>query len=508
MNTPRSRFAFVSPLLVLAVSLNTPTAAIASTNAETAGRSSITRLAAEPKQAPTGICPAQVGSALTQIITRSGLGQTRLGVLVQTQGTGRQQNLFARNATTLLIPASNNKVLTTAAALQRLGASYRIRTAVYGSTTGPTLETLRIIGQGDPSLTTPQLNSLVQQVSQKGVRQVGQLIGDDTYFRGPATNPNWDPSDLTEAYAAGINSLILNQNAIGLTLVPQRVGQPLQARWDDPTDASDWILENRTVTVSPSAGESLDTVRSGNTIRLGGQLRAGSESELVGVAVPNPGNYLVGKFRKLLTNARIAVTNSTLVKLTPAPPGLVELAAVESPPLSELLFETNQESNNVFAEALLKTLGRLQSPASQNATDSGVAAVKAILTPLGVNPNGISTVDGSGLAVRNRISPEALVQTLQVIAQNRDAAVFRRSLPVAGVSGTLKNRFRNTAAQGVVFAKTGTITGVVGLSGYVTPPNGPPLVFSILANYSGLSTTDVRSAVDQMVVVLARVRSC
>jgi len=116
-------------------------------------------------------------------------------------------------------------------------------------------------------------------------------------------------------------------------------------------------------------------------------------------------------------------------------------------------------------------------------------------------------VDGSGLADRNRASAEALVQTLQAMAQIPEADVFRRSLAVSGVSGTLKNRFRNTSAQGIVSAKTGTITGVVALSGYVAPPNSAPLVFSLIANSSASAGT-VRSAVDDVVVLLTRLRSC
>jgi serine-type D-Ala-D-Ala carboxypeptidase/endopeptidase (penicillin-binding protein 4) len=451
------------------------------------------------------VCPAQLNAAIGQVISRTG-GSWSL--LVQTQGAPTQrQNLVNREAARLLIPASNNKVLTTAAVFKRLGATYRIRTSVLGNSSGPNLTTLRLVGRGDPSLTTPQLNALVQQLTQKGIRQVGQLIGDDTYFRGPAINPLWDPEDLGQAYATAINSLILNQNIIGLSVFPQRAGQPLRAQWDDPTDASDWIFDNRTVTVSPSAGESIDLVRDGAVLTLTGQLRAGSEPELVGVAIPNPGNYLVRKFRLALTTAKIPVATSTLVKLSPAPASDVELAAVESPSLSQLIFETNQESNNIYAEALLKTLGRVQNPTSQNATDSGVAAARVALTELGVSPNRYSMVDGSGLADRNRASAEAFVQALQGVALLPDALLYRQSLPVAGMSGTLKTRFRNTPAQGIVFAKTGTITGVVSLSGYMTPPGYSPLVFSIIVNSNQAAGT-VRQSVDEIVVLLARLQRC
>ena len=455
------------------------------------------------------LCPAQLGSAIDRITKRPSLSGVRWSILVQPLGAP-SRTLFASNATTLLMPASNNKLLTTAAALKALGAQYRFRTAVYGDSAQPNLATLRIVGHGDPSLTIAQLVTLAQQLQQKGVQQVEQLIGDDTYFRGAATNPYWDADDTLQGYGAPVNSLMLNQNGIGLTLVPQQVGQPLRVQWDDPTDASSWRVSNQSITVSASGGEFVDAVRVSNQrlIRVTGQLRAGSEAEPIAVSIPNPGNYLIDKFRAALTNANVIVQRSTVVKATPAPPGQVELAAIESPPLAQLLVETNQESNNTYAETLLKTLGAVQSPGNQDATASGIAAVKTTLTPLGVNPASYSMVDGSGLASRDRASAAALVQTLQAMAQVPDATVYRNSLSIAGVSGTLKNRFRNTAAQGKLQGKTGTIAGVVALSGYLTPPNHPDVALSILTNYSGASTTTVRSAVDEIVLVLTRLRSC
>jgi serine-type D-Ala-D-Ala carboxypeptidase/endopeptidase (penicillin-binding protein 4) len=465
----------------------------------------------QPQPRPTppspGICPAQVNARLNQIVGR--LPAVRWGILMQTQTTPAQrQTLYARNASTLLSPASNNKLLITAAALQTLGAQYQIRTTVTSDRLTP--PTLRIIGRGDPNLKTAQLNQLAQQVSGQGIREVALLIGDDTYFRGAATNPNWDADDVLAGYGAPVNSLMVNQNAIGLTLFPQQVGQPLRVEWDDPTDRLDWRLDNRSRTVATNQGESLDVYRdrSQRIVYVTGQLRVGSASEPVAASINNPGNYLVQKFRNALTANQIIVRQSTVVQSTPAPPGELELAAIASPPLATLIQETNLESNNIYAEALLKTLGREQNPATLDSTASGIAAVKAVLAPLGVTGNGFSMVDGSGLADRNRASATALVQTLQAIALSPNNTVYRASLPVAGESGTLKNRFRNTPAQGRVAAKTGTIDGVVALSGYLSPPNYDPLTFSILANFTNASPSVVRGAVDEMVLTLIQVRRC
>lgn len=463
-----------------------------------------------PIQAPVPLCPAQLPASVNGVINR--LPAVRWGILVQTLGVPANRfTLYARNPETLLIPASNNKLLTTAAALQQLGASYRIRTTVTGNRRSSSLATLRIIGRGDPSLTTAHLTGLAQQLAQQGIRQVALLIGDDTYFRGAATNPNWDPDDTLQGYGAPVNSLMLNQNGIGVTLFPQRVGQPLRVQWDDPTDALTHRLANDSMTVAKGQDEFVQVSRDRNNgflIQVEGQLQVGSASELAAAAIANPGNYLIQKLRSALVANRIAVTQTTVVRTTPAAPNEVELATVESPPLSDLLQETNQNSNNIYAEALLKTLGTVRNPRSQDATASGIAAVKTVLTPLGINANSYRMVDGSGLADQNRATATVLVQALQAIAQSPNAQVFQASLPVAGVSGTLSDRFRGTAAQGRVQAKTGTITGVVALSGYLTPPNHPPLAFSILANDPKTSASRLRATVDEIVLLLTRLRSC
>jgi serine-type D-Ala-D-Ala carboxypeptidase/endopeptidase (penicillin-binding protein 4) len=455
-------------------------------------------------QAPGGICPAQLSSLLMPITQR--VGGAQWGVVVQTQ-EAKPQTLFTRNPTTLLMPASNNKLFTTAAALSKLTANYRIRTPILGNGTGPQLDSLRIIGQGDPTLTTAGLDRAIQQLKARGIRNINQVVGDDTTFQGPLFSPLWDKEDVGQAYAPPISSLVLNQNIIGITLFPQQVGQALRIQWDDPTDAKDWRLSNDTITVGPRSSESIEVSRDGDLIIVEGQLKAGGEKDEEGIAVTNAGNYLVAKLRDRLTSAGISVGSATLVRRSVAPAGLVELAAIESQSLGEIVLTTNTDSNNLFAESLLRILGRQRNPTATDTAQAGALAIQEILAGMGVEPKQLAQVDGSGLSRSNRASALALVQTLQGMARGADAALYRRSLPVAGVSGTLKTRFRGTPAQGIVFAKTGTITGVVSLAGYVTPPNYLPLTFGVIVN-SGASASAVRSAVDELVVNLAKLKRC
>jgi D-alanyl-D-alanine carboxypeptidase/D-alanyl-D-alanine-endopeptidase (penicillin-binding protein 4) len=181
------------------------------------------------------------------------------------------------------------------------------------------------------------------------------------------------------------------------------------------------------------------------------------------------------------------------------------LATVESSPLSALLVETNQESNNLYAEVLLRTLG---AGGSGDTTEQGLKKITETLTALGVNSQSYVLVDGSGLSRQNLVSPEAIAQTLKLMAQTPQAAIYRASLPTAGVNGTLGGRFLNTTAQGHLQAKTGTLTAVSALSGYLDVPSYQPLVFSILLNQSDQSPTLQRQAIDEIILLLTRLHPC
>ncbi len=460
-------------------------------------------------ESPKLICPAQLGETLDAIANRPQFQRSRWGILVQIL-SATPQTLYARDSQRYFIPASNAKLLTTAAALQQLGPQFRYRTSVYRVNSPSNLMALRLLGRGDPSLADLQLDSLAQQLSRQSIRQVDHLIVDHSYFQGTAINPSWEWEDIQADYGAPANSLILNQNAVELKLFPQVLGQPLRLTWADPAEALQWDIENHSVTVGPQDPESVTVSRdlSKPILRVSGQIRVGSEPESISLAVLDPVEQFARHFRQALRANQIRVARTSITS-DPRPQNEPEVAAVESASLSQLLIETNQASNNLYAESLLRTLGVTQSNTRTNSSaEAGLEVVKTILTELGVDPQSYVLADGSGLSRHNLISPATLVQTLIAITQTPQAKVYRASLPIAGVSGTLKNRFQNTPAQGVLQAKTGSMSGVSALSGYLDSPNFPPLVFSILVNQSDQSGAEVRQAIDEMVLLLTRLRSC
>ncbi len=455
-----------------------------------------------PTTTTKSICPTQLGTAIDTVINRPLFSRVRWGILVQPLSTA--QTLYSRDAQKYFTPASNLKLLTTAAALQQLGANFRIRTSIYQSGNG----VLRVVGRGDPSLSDTQLQTLAQQLKQKGITQIQRLIADDSYIQGDIVNPTWQWEDVQSDYGAPVNSFILNQNIFSLKLVPQAVGKPLQVVWTDINEAKQWRIINQSITVVQNQPSYVNVTRelSGTVLRIQGQLTANSEPSLIDLPVVDPNYYFLRRFRTALATEKITL-GQTLVESG----GLnqEEIAFVESPPLSELLAETNLNSNNLYAEALLRALV-VKKPKVKNQTsaDVGLEVIKASLTQLGVDSANYILMDGSGLSRRNLVTPEAFVQTLRGIAKTPTAFMYRVSLPVAGKSGTLKGRFQNTSAEGIVQAKTGTLTGVVSLSGYLNAPKYEPLVFSIIVNQSEQPATVVRQAIDEIVVLLTQLQRC
>lgn len=455
-----------------------------------------------PTTTTKSICSTQLGTAIDAVINRPLFSRVRWGILVQPLSKG--QTLYSRDAQKYFTPASNLKLLTTAAALKQLGANFRIRTSIYQNGNG----VLRVVGRGDPSLSDTQLQTLAQQLKQKGITQIHRLIADDSYIQGDIVNPTWQWEDVQSDDGAPVSSFILNQNIFSLKLVPQAVGKSLQVVWIDPGEAKQWQIINQSLTVAQSQSTYVNVTRelSGTVLRIQGELTTNSEPSLIDLPVIDPTYYFLRRFRTALAKEKIPLGQTLVVT---GGVNKEEIAFVESPPLSDLLMETLQNSNNLYAEALLRALAvKKTRMKNQTSADVGLEVVKANLTQLGVDPANYVLVDGSGLSRRNLVTPEAFVETLRGMAKTPAGSVYRASLPVTGKSGTLKDRFQNTSAEGIVQAKTGTLTGVVSLSGYVNSPKYEPLVFSIIVNQSEQPTTVVRQAIDEIVVLLTRLHRC
>ncbi|MEO1447132.1 MAG: D-alanyl-D-alanine carboxypeptidase, partial [Cyanobacteria bacterium J06635_11] len=225
-----------------------------------------------------GICRAELPRRIDAILNGYTLDGANVGVLIEDANPDTRV-LYARRAQEKFVPASNVKLLTTAAALHNLGPDFSIRTSVYGTPNSPEQD-LFVVGRGDPTFTSYQINLLSGQLKQQGIRRVNSLTAVDNYFAGPAANPYWDEEDYRAGYGASANSLILNRNELGFTSIPNRAGQPLSIVWDRPEFVRGWRIENNSRTVSGGyefidagqrPGQKVMTVR--------GQLIAGTASD-------------------------------------------------------------------------------------------------------------------------------------------------------------------------------------------------------------------------------------
>lgn len=455
------------------------------------------------------LCPAQVAQRLEADLAQAPLDTAYVGLVVQTQAANPQQRrtLVAQHPNALFTPASNMKVLTSAAALHRLGPTYQIRTSVHGVVNPGGMATLRVVGRGDPAFGPAQMTELARQLRAAGITQISRLVLDDSYFPGWATNPTWEWEDAQFYFAVPVNGLIFNQNALPVQVTPTQVGEPLALTGLDALPAGPWPLVNHSRTVATgTAVQPLSLQRRGDsqTIYLTGQMPADANPATPILGVLNPAAQFAAALKSELLRQGIPTAQ---VDIAPTPTTNLgpELAAVESPSLAELLVPTNRDSDNLYAEVLLKTLGVVGStepPA--DATRAGAEAVRVALTELGVNAEPLRIADGSGLSRHNLISPAAVVDTLQAMAIHPQSQVFRDSLAVAGESGTLRHRLVNTPLSGRVQGKTGALTGNVALSAYVQPPNYSPLIVSIAINHSNQHASILRAKIDEWLLLLAQ----
>ena len=470
----------------------------------------MTTLLATPAVA---ICPANLPAAMDEMIAQADLPRTRWGILVQRQDTAAV--LYERNAEQYFIPASNVKLFTTAAVLTGLGPDYRIRTAVYSwqmdRADGIPQQVVALVGGGDPDLRDEDLADLVAQMGDRVSGFIDRLLVDDSLFHQDAVNPNWEWEDVQAGYGAPVHSLNLNGNELVVYLYPQAEGEPLRVEWVDPAEGQQWQVQNFSTTVAVTEPEFVRVGRdlSRPLLYVWGQLRAGAAPEDASIAIPNPPAYALRRFQALLAASGIG-TRFAQVSSAPIPLNALEIAVVQSPPLAELVMIANQDSSNLYAEALLRRLGETHrtSASPPSSLEAGLEAIETTLQPLGVDPDGYALVDGSGIARQNLASPASLVQVLQGMARSPYSEVFFNSLAVAGERGTLQYRFRDTPVAGNFRGKTGALSGVAALSGYLAPANYSPLVISILVNHFDRPVSQVRLVIDDLVLLLARLEEC
>jgi D-alanyl-D-alanine carboxypeptidase/D-alanyl-D-alanine-endopeptidase (penicillin-binding protein 4) len=428
------------------------------------------------------------------------------------------ETLYAFNARKLMMPASNMKIVTLAAAAARLGWNYSYETTIRAG--GPIVDgTLRgdliVSGSGDPSMTIADgiaarvFGDWTTRLKTAGIRAIdGRIVGDDNAFDDDELGFGWSWDDLQDDYAAGINALQFNENAARVTITPGlAVAAPAGFAIDPP--GAGLVVDNGVTTGAAGSAPSIRTRRLPGTSRLAirGSIAVDARPIVEAVSVDNPTLFFVRSLRTSLIDGGIDVRAKAVdidAIRDPPPTDGSPLVTYRSPPLSQLAIRLMKDSQNQYAETLLKTIGRT---AGTPTAGGGRASVQATLRAWGIADDDLIQRDGSGLSRYDYVTADALTAILAHV--DRDPMLrgpFEASLPVAGRDGTLTNRMKGTAADGNARAKTGSMTNVRALSGYLTSGDGEPLVFSILANNFEVAPAAVTAAADAIVVKLATFR--
>jgi len=481
----------------------------------------------KPVAPPASGQATDLARRIDSAIDESELGFARWGICVISMSDG--STIYQRNADKLFTPASNMKIYTTGVALDLLGADYRWRTSVYANAqpdpNGRIQGDLILYGRGAPDLVAHSedvsrgsLAKLADDLYARGVRSIsGNLIGDESYFRGDPLGDGWQWTDLQWYFGAEASALSVNGNEIDFNLVPSsKNDEPPVAR---VSDLEGYVtVQNRMAAGSGTQRSTIGLHRglSDNNIEVWGEFAPASKGFGARLSVHNPALWAAKLFAHALKARGVKIEGQTLARDSRMPVSQrfnpaqsVELAAVSSQPLSEIAKRTNKESINLYAELILRTLGRergeiaaLPEPNGRERGDdeTGLAVVRVWLTRAGIATSRIALHDGSGLSRLDLVTPETSARLLLSLSKTVSGSIFKESLPISGRDGTLGGRLKTIVDR--VSAKTGSVTYDNSLSGYVTTARGEILAFSIMCN-DQTSRSDSTHLIDQIVTLLA-----
>lgn len=463
--------------------------------------------------------------SLTHRLNQAPFDRHHWGVAVLDE---RGRLLFGHNAERLFTPASNTKLIVTAAATMLLGPDTTVRTPVYldGPVEQGTLRgNLILYGNGDATwarrcyavdtlaagacLTDPfaPLRPIATALKRVGVRQVsGQVIGDGSFFEPIIHHPTWEIGDLVWGYGAPVSGLGFNENTIQATMRPGPTPGALAsiALWPD---LGALTVENRLITVPDSERTEIDWARGpdGVTAVVTGTIRASERERRNTLAAPDPNRFTALALHQVLADSGIVVlggvSGTTDPLATQAARRGQPVAEIVSRPIRDWVFPVLNVSQNWVAEMLLKLLGKRFE--SEGSWQAGLRVERRFLIDVvGADSTQFSIQDGSGLSAQNSVSPLTFARLLAFMQRQPQYAAFAAGMPQSGSVGSLRNRFLATPVAERVWAKTGSIAQVNSLSGYIGGTTlGEPhcRIFSVQAMNHILGGQTMIRAIDSVV---------
>ena len=430
-------------------------------------------------------------------------GQANMSVLVQNMSTGEVIDSY--RADKVVPPASVMKLLTTGCALEILGPGYRFPTIIEYSGTiekGVLQGDLYIRGGCDPSLgwkgNTAFLDKWVRAVKAAGIQRInGAVVADMTMLDGEAQNPGWLCEDAGNYYAPGIFALNYYGNTMNIVLKSGEPGSIASVVKTEPVVEDVYFINHVRCDKINHDGAFVSGLPYSRERYLTGVVPSNLGTFGVKGDLPNPGLLLARHLTNRLREAGVPVKRDAtyIADYNPLTPARTELYTHYSAPLSEIIQETNVNSNNLYAEALFRYLGtRYTLPGSiHNSQD----LLRDFWRRRGVTIQNAIIKDGCGLAPQDAVSAKTFVQLLTIMARSKNKEAWFASLPVSGQTGTLKTLCPKTALEGRIHAKSGTIAGTKNFAGYIDMPNGDTWVFAILINSAPGKAKNIQTVIQQ-----------
>jgi serine-type D-Ala-D-Ala carboxypeptidase/endopeptidase (penicillin-binding protein 4) len=477
---------------------------------------------------------------LQQIISDPAVARGLWGIYAVSLDSGRP--IYGLNQDKLFTPASNAKLFTTAAVFGLIGPDYRFKTTVetFGSLDkyGRLNSDLVLVGRGDPNLsgrTLPYnlhterkappiqvLQSLADQLVLHGLKYVdGDVVADDSYFVFERYGEGWSQDDLAREWGAPVSALTINDNVIFVDIKP--ADRPGERAFLNITPFPEYYkIDNRVMTTPQGTGPrtvSINREPGSSQLTLWGNIPQDDPGFGEALAIEDPADFSARLFRQLLEERGVTVygrarTHHTELASTqtfsvtsiasgggdsarPSVPTPLVLASYQSQPVSQDLRVINKVSQNLHAELMLRLLGKEKG--TSGSIEGGLEVLRGFLVNAGIKPDQFAFYDGSGLSREDLVTPEAVVVLLRYCHQQPWGHIYEDTLPVAGVDGSLAERFRNTPEAGVVRAKTGSLSHVFSLSGYATTRSGQRIAFSVMTNNNTLAARKALDTIDRIV---------
>ena len=460
---------------------------------------------------PPPLAPLQqLTQDIAAVTSSPGVQRATWGIVVHS--LDRDERIFDLNPRTLLVPASTVKLVSLATAIDAVGWNFRFDTVVRA--TAPLVDgtlhgDLLVVGSGDPSVggrAGQELSIWVDALKALGLRRIdGRIIGDDNPLEEPRPQLAWAWDDLGYSTGTLFGALNLAENRMTVTVNPALVTGDKPTLSVDPSAASR-PLRNRTSTGAPGSSTLIwPEQRPGEPfLTIAGSVPAGSPPRQLSVSAGNPTFWFASGLRHALLGGGVEVTGAAydvddLVQ-RPEWAGSIVLYTYRSPSLAEIAQPLLKDSINLYGEAVL----RLNADRDDLPTnDAALEGLRTRLATWGIPPDAWQIIDGSGLSRRNSVSPETLVVVLQRMYDPSGASPWMTGLPIAGRDGTLVSRMNGTPAEDNVRAKTGTMSNIRALSGYVKTRDGEALAFTIIANHFEGPGSAAAEAIDRIAVRLA-----